>query len=212
VRGTLTKEEMWKRQREHAGWGKATLRATLNQIGPREQLLTQGVLGKRLFPDPFNPSDIPLEQRASAMRDVFGLSALPGVEGIVGAAHPGGDVFQPTTKVYNIPKQLGIRQVQEPSILLEGNLQNPAGAALTPYEADLVKRIQQKRYEMQELEGRMKREMAEKSNRQLDPDVRTTNFQERLLIYNQLADELKELGKRLQTLQRTRRFQQANPQ
>jgi hypothetical protein len=102
--------------------------------------------------------------------------------------------------------------VQEPSILLEGNLQNPAGAALTPYEADLVKRIQQKRYEMQELEGRMKREMAEKSNRQLDPDVRTTNFQERLLIYNQLADELKELGKRLQTLQRTRRFQQANPQ
>jgi hypothetical protein len=210
ARGTLTKEEMIKRQREHMGFGgvvpgKSAARSILNQIGPREQLLVQGVLGKRLFPDPFQPADIPIEQRASAVRDIFGLSAIPGIEGVVGAAHPGGEVFQPTTKLHDVGKQLGFRSVQEPSILMEGG-------NVTVFEADLIKRIQQKRYELTDLEGRMKREMAEQTNRQIEPDVREANFQQRLLVYQQLVDELKELATRLTNLQRTRRFHTANPQ
>lgn len=213
VRGTLPKEEFLKRQVEYGGWGpgipgKGPARSILNQIGPVEQLLVQGVLGKRLFPDPFHPADIPLEQRASSVRDIFGLSALPGIEGVVGAAHPGGDVFQPTTKVYDIAKQLGFKTVQEPSILLEGNFANPKRPEnLTPYEADLIKRIQQKQYEMRDLEGRMKREISEQSNRQIDAETREVNFQQRMLVYDQLVDELKDLADRLKTLQRTRNYQ-----
>lgn len=210
VRGTLTREEMWNRQREHAGWGKGAARSLLNQIGPREQLLTQGVLGKRLFPDPLNPSDIPPEQRLSSIRDVLGLGAIPGVEGIVGAAHPGGDVFQPTTKVHDIPRQLGLRSVQEPTILQEGGF---AGRApLTPYEADLVKRIQQKQFELRDLEGRMKRELEEKANRQITGEQRDVNFQQRMLALQRLVDDIKMLAERLRVLQRSDRFQTTNPQ
>lgn len=216
ARGTLTKEEWLKRQREHALFGgvvpgKSAARAVLNQLGPREQILTQAILGKRMFPDPFNPADIPREQRAAAVRDVLGLSALPGIEGVVGASHPGGDVFQPTPKAYDVTRQLGFRNVQEPSYLLEGNLEDPFDTTnITPYEADLIKRYQQKRSEMRELQGRILRERAEKTNRQIDAPTREANMHTRIQVLHEIVDEMKMLSQRLQTLQRTRRFNQSN--
>lgn len=210
ARGTLSKDEYVRRQREYAGWGKGAARTVLSNLGPREQMLSQMVLGKRMFPDPLNPTDIAPDQRAGALRDVLGLSALPGVEGTFGAASPGTDIFQPSTKVYDVPKQLGFGSAREPTIFMHGQLKNPSHEGLTVYEADLVKRIQQKQFELRELEGRMTREYSMQSNRQLDQSTRDSNLAARQAEIQEIVGNLKELANRLTTLQRTRRHAAAN--
>lgn len=218
-RGTLTKDEMAKRQREHMGWspggafipGKAPARALLNQTGPMGQALTQTVAGKRMFPDPFNASTIQPEQSMSALRDVLGLSALPGVEGAFDFLNPGADVFQPTVKTHDIPGQLGIKHVQEPNIFMRGQMQTGGLPKVTVYEADLIKRLEQTESELNELGGRMMREKSERSNRQLEPEVRDENFMKRQLRLQELVGTMKDLGERLKTLRRTRRYNDSNP-
>lgn len=200
LRGTLSKEEYLERQKEHFGWGVAgPARTALTQLGPTAQAVAW-VTGKRLFPDPFNPSDIPPEQRISSLRDLMGIAALPGIEGGLGAVTPGANIFQPTTKSYDIPGQLGLKSYREPNIMMEGG-------RLTMYEADLVKQMQQKLFELRDLQGRMVREKAMKSNRQLDADTRQENFDTRMVRIDALTQEIQRLSERYRTLRRSRRVQ-----
>lgn len=202
ARGTLTKEEYLERQKEHFGWGLAgPARTVLGQLGPAPQLLTQGIAGKRLFPDPLHPSDIPPEQRASAFRDALGLSALPGIEGGIGAVSPGGDVFQPSIKSFDIPSQLGIKSYRTPSAYMD--------AGMTQYESDLVRQMQSKMVELRDIKGRMRSEIVMKTNRQLDPETRQANFDTRLsIIEDQLTREIQQLSDRYNTLRRSRTLPQ----
>ncbi len=198
LRGTLSKDEWLERQKEHFGWGLAgPARTALGQLGPLPNALTQVVAHKRLFPDPLNPQDIPPEQQGSTLRDVAGLASVPGIEGAVGALTPGGDVFQPAMKAWDIPSQLGLRSFRTPSIYQEHGM--------TMYEADLVRQIQAKMGQLHDLQGRMVREKSMRANRQLDPETRQKNFDTRLdILENSLVEELKQLTHRYQTLRRSR--------
>lgn len=208
MRGTVSKDEWARRQREHFGWmggavPKGPVRTVLSQLGPAQQLVMQGIGGKRLFPDPLAPSDIPNDQRLSAMRDVFGLSALPGVEDVANAGTPGTNIFQPSTKLWDVGKQLGFGSAREPNLYMTG------GATLP--EADLIRRINQKTSDLSKLKSDLTAEMALKSNRQLDAGARQQRFGQRMVEIQQLTDELKDLGQRYQNLARTHRFHTANP-
>lgn len=164
MRGTLSGEEYARRLQEDALMfgavpGKGVVKTAVTQMGPWIQSPISLLAGKRLFPDPFNPSDIPPEQRASSVRDILAMGALPTDFPIKGQA------YQPTTELYDIPRQAGYRSSRPGSIAEERG-------ALSRYENDIVKKLGRAQQELNDLNGRYTRMRGEVANRQLRPGER----------------------------------------
>jgi hypothetical protein len=198
MRGTLTPIEYLQRQRENFAFGgvvpgKGLTRQLLTQLGPVPQVLTQGVLRKRMFPDPLNPSDIPPEQFASSIRDILGVGAFGLDKFATDVDLTRGQAFQPTTAFFDVPRQLGYRRTRTPTVIQE------SGAA-TRYGADMIKQLGRIEQEMNDLEGRYSRLVGGEANRQLDPEARTKMAEALTRQREKLIEQYKELAGRYQRL------------
>jgi hypothetical protein len=153
---------------------------------------------KRFFPDPFNPSDIPPEQFASSIRDILGVGALGLDKFATDVDLTGGQVFQPTTTFFDVPRQLGFRRTSTPTMMQE------AGAG-SRYEAEMVKQIGRLEKSLQDLEGRYDRLRGGEANRQLDPEARENMVQAMEVQRDKQIQELKDLVARYKRLREATR-------
>lgn len=192
MRGTLSAQEYANRLREDAllfGYlpGKGVVKTGLTQMGPWLQAVPILAANKRMFPDPFNPSDIPPEQKASSVRDLLAMGALPTDFPIKG------QVYQPTTEFYDIPKQMGFSRTRPNSMAEEMGV-------MTRYENDIVRKLGLAEKNLNDLNGRYSRMRGDVSNRQLKPGQREAAVSAMEAQRNKMISEVKDLAERLNRL------------